>query len=107
MAIPIDPSFTAAGANWQIGGLSGTPSAGVAGSVSGGGFGNALASSLQSLQDGQDQASQAAQDLATGQADDPTSVVMSVERAQLAMQLASTLRTKAVEAAQEIFRTQV
>jgi flagellar hook-basal body complex protein FliE len=102
--MPIDPSFAVTGPGWQIGGLSGTPSTTPA---AGGGFGNALASSLQSLQDTQDQAGQAARDLATGQADDPTSVVMSVERAQLAMQLASTLRTKAVEAAQEIFRTQV
>jgi flagellar hook-basal body complex protein FliE len=102
--MPIDPTFAVGGPEWQIGGLSGpsspTPAAG-------GGFGSALASSLQSLQSSQNQASQAAQDLATGQADDATSVVMSVERAQLAMQLASTLRTKAVEAAQEIFRTQV
>ena len=32
---------------------------------------------------------------------------MAVERAQLSMQLAGQIRTKAVEAAQEIFRTQV
>ena len=49
----------------------------------------------------------ASQALATGQASDPTSVVMAVERAQLAMQLASQIRTKAVEAAQDIFNTQV
>ena len=45
--------------------------------------------------------------LATGQATDPTAVVMAVERAQLAMQMASQIRTKAVEAAQTIFQTQV
>ena len=45
-----------------------------------------------------------AQALATGQADDPTAVVMAVERAQLSMQLAGQIRNKAVEAAQEIFR---
>ncbi len=32
---------------------------------------------------------------------------MAVERAQLAMQLASQIRTKAVEAAKDIFHTQV
>jgi flagellar hook-basal body complex protein FliE len=32
---------------------------------------------------------------------------MTVERARLAMQLASQIRTKAVEAAQDIFHTQV
>jgi flagellar hook-basal body complex protein FliE len=66
-----------------------------------------LGKSIQSLQNSQDQASQAANALATGQASDPTSVVMSVERAQLAMQLASQIRTKAVEAAQDIFHTTV
>ena len=55
----------------------------------------------------QTEASDAAQALATGQASDPTAVVMAVERAQLAMQLASQIRTKAVEAAQDIFHTQV
>ena len=72
--MPIDPSFSVGGAEWQIGG---TSMPGVS------------------------------QALATGQASDPTSVVMAVERAQLAMQLASQIRTKAVEAAQEIFHTQV
>ena len=32
---------------------------------------------------------------------------MAVERAQLSMQLASQIRTKAVEASQDIFHTQV
>ena len=45
--------------------------------------------------------------LATGQADDPTAVVMAVERAQLSMQLASQIRNKAVEAAQDHLPTQV
>ena len=66
-----------------------------------------LGKSLQSLADTQTEASDAAQALATGQASDPTAVVMAVERAQLAMQLASQIRTKAVEAAQDIFHTQV
>ena len=66
-----------------------------------------LGKSLQSLADSQTEAADAAQALATGQASDPTAVVMAVERAQLAMQLASQIRTKAVEAAQDIFHTQV
>ena len=66
-----------------------------------------LGQSLQSLQATQDTAAGASQALATGQATDPTAVVMAVERAQLAMQLASQIRTKAVEAAQDIFHTQV
>ena len=71
------------------------------------GFGDLLGKSLGSLATTQQQAADAAQALATGQASDPTAVVMAVERAQLAMQLASQIRTKAVEAAQDIFHTQV
>jgi flagellar hook-basal body complex protein FliE len=66
-----------------------------------------LGKSLQGLADSQTEAASASQALATGQASDPTAVVMAVERAQLAMQLASQIRTKAVEAAQDIFHTQV
>ena len=104
--MPIDPSFAVNG----VGGgefsiapvepLQGTQSAGT-------GFGDMLCQSLQSLADSQTEAAGAAQALATGQASDPTAVVMAVERAQLAMQLASQIRTKAVEAAQDIFHTQV
>jgi flagellar hook-basal body complex protein FliE len=66
-----------------------------------------LSSSLATLAETQTQAAGAAQALATGEATDPTAVVMAVERAQLAMQLASQIRTKAVEAAQDLFHTQV
>ena len=107
---PIDPSFALSGPEWQISPVeSPNPAEDTAsgGSGSGGGFGDMLAGSIQSLSKTQDDAAGAAQALATGQASDPTSVVMAVERAQLAMQLAGQIRTKAVEAAQEIFHTQV
>ena len=113
MTIPIDPSMLTAGPEWQISGVGPSPAdvesgAGAgAESASGASFGDVLAKTLGSLQAGQDQAAQAAQALATGQASDPTSVVMAVEKAQLQMQLASTLRNKAVESVQEIFRTTV
>ena len=101
----IDPSMIAAsGAEWQIGGLE-APAAGRAGS--GSSFGSMLGNSLSSLAATQNEAAQRVQALASGQATDPTAVVMAVERAQLAMQLASQIRTKAVEAAQDIFHTQV
>jgi flagellar hook-basal body complex protein FliE len=100
---PIDPSFAVNGPDWQIGPIQPAAPAQSGGS----GFGAALSQSLQSLAATQDQASTAAQQLATGQASDPTAVVMAVERAQLAMQMASQIRTKAVEAAQDIFHTQV
>jgi len=101
--MPIDPSFSVGGAEWQISpqtlpGSSKAPA---------GGFGSMLSNSIKSLGETQTQAADAAQALATGQATDPTAVVMAVERAQLAMQLASQIRTKAVEAAQDIFHTQV
>ena len=107
--MPIDPSFSVSGAEWQIGGTT-LPGASQPSSVGGGaagGFGSMLSSSIQGLADTQNEAAGAAQALATGQATDPTAVVMAVERAQLAMQLAGQIRNKAVEAAQDIFHTQV
>ena len=105
--MPIDPSFSISGwvgPEFQVGGSS-LP--GAAQAPAGGGFGSMLSSSIKGLADSQNEAAGAAQALATGQASDPTAVVMAVERAQLAMQLASQIRTKAVEAAQDIFHTQV
>jgi flagellar hook-basal body complex protein FliE len=101
--MPIDPSFAVSGADWQM------PPVDAPSSTSGGdsGFGQMLGDSISSLSKTQTDAASASQSLATGQASDPTAVVMAVERAQLAMQLASQIRTKAVEAAQDIFHTQV
>lgn len=103
--MPVDPAFAISGAEWQVAAPDTLPGASEA--AGGGGFGQMLGDSLQSLADTQTQAAGAARALATGQATDPTAVVMAVERAQLAMQLASQIRTKAVEAAQDIFHTQV
>ena len=72
-----------------------------------GGFGAALTQAISSLDQSQQSAASAAQALATGTASNPESAVVTVEDAQLAMQLASQIRTKAVEAAQQIFQTQV
>ena len=105
----IDPSMAINGAEWNVGSVGSvdsTPS-GTQGTTSGASFGSMLGQSIQSLQNTQDQAASAANALATGQVSDPSSVVMAVERAQLAMQLASQIRTKAVEAAQDIFHTTV
>jgi flagellar hook-basal body complex protein FliE len=103
MPLPIDPSFVTSGPEWSVGPAEGAQ----APTGTGSGFGDMLGKSLQSLADSQTEAANASQALATGQASDPTAVVMAVERAQLAMQLASQIRTKAVEAAQDIFHTQV
>jgi flagellar hook-basal body complex protein FliE len=101
--MPVDPSMAVTGAEWQIQPIS--PAQPV--QESGTGFGSMLGSALDSLAQTQTDAAAGAQALATGTAEDPTAVVMAVERAQLSMQLASQIRTKLVEAAQDIFHTQV
>jgi flagellar hook-basal body complex protein FliE len=80
------------------------------GAVAGGeasGFGGELSEAISSLEKTQDSATSASQALATGTASDPESAVVTVEDAQLAMELASQIRTKATEATQNIFQTQV
>ena len=101
--MPIDPSMAVTGAEWQIQPIEPMQPA----QESSTGFGNMLGSALDSLAQTQTEAAEGAQALATGTASDPTAVVMAVERAQLSMQLASQIRTKLVEAAQDIFHTQV
>ncbi len=102
--MPVDPSFAVSGAEWRIDAIHAPEAPAPAGGDS---FGGALGRALTSLQATQEEAAQASQALAAGQVSDPTSVVMAVERARLSMQLAAQLRTKAVEAAQDIFHTQV
>jgi flagellar hook-basal body complex protein FliE len=85
----------------ELGALEGTSQAG------GGSFSSALGKQLTALSDLQTEGAAASQALAAGTATDPASVVMAVERARLSMQLASQLRTKGVEAINEVFRTQV
>lgn len=79
-----------------------TPAGGEAG-----GFGGELTEAISSLEKTQESASSASQALATGTVSDPESAVVTVENAQLAMELAAQIRTKATEAAQSIFNTQV
>ena len=83
-----------------LGALEGTPD-------SGGTFASQLGKQIGALADVQAEGAEASQALATGTATDPGQVVMAVERARLSMQLASQLRTKGVEAINEVFRTQV
>jgi flagellar hook-basal body complex protein FliE len=85
----------------QTGGGVGAPSG------EGGSFGGALTDAISSLEKTQQSADAASQALATGTVKDPESAVVTVEDAQLAMQLAAQIRTKATEAAQSIFQTQV
>jgi flagellar hook-basal body complex protein FliE len=105
--MPIDPSFALGGPEWQIGGVGGVGNGTEGAGQAGGGFGDMLGKAIGSVAEDQEQASVAARDLATGQASDPTAVVMAVERAQLSMQLASQIRSKVVEATQDIFHSQI
>jgi flagellar hook-basal body complex protein FliE len=97
----IVPAIGAAG-----GALSGQL-AGAAGTGPAGGFDEALTGAISSLERSQQSADGAAQALATGTAGDPEGAVLAVQDAQLEMQLASQIRTKATEAIQSIFQTQV
>jgi flagellar hook-basal body complex protein FliE len=101
---PIDPSLAVSGPEWSIGpvGPVEQPAPG-----SGQGFGDMLTSAVESLGKTQTDAAEASQSLVEGTATDPTQVVMAVERARLAMQMASQIRTKGVEAFQDVFHTQV
>jgi flagellar hook-basal body complex protein FliE len=110
VTLPIDPSVASAASEWSIPSISDATTEGAgAGAVQGegSGFGSMLADQLGKLEATQNEAADAAQALATGQAADPEAVVMAVERARLSMQLASTLRNKAVEAVNDVFHTQV
>jgi flagellar hook-basal body complex protein FliE len=108
MAIPpIDPSMSIAGPEWSIGGVGQVEQLDQAGQQASQGFGGMLTNAITSLEHTQTDAAKASQSLVDGTATDPTQVVMSVERARLAMQLASQIRSKAVEAYTDIFHTQV
>ena len=72
-----------------------------------GGFGAMLEKALGNLTQAQTDAAQQSQQLAAGKATDVSSVVMSVEKASLEVQLASQIRNKLVEDYQDIFRMQV
>ena len=106
--MPIDPSFAVSGAEWQVQGLSdASGSVRTQPSGDGAGFGDMLSNSIGALDKAQNEAASASQAFAAGTVTDPTQVVMAVERAQLSMQMASQIRTKATEAYQDIFHTQV
>jgi flagellar hook-basal body complex protein FliE len=111
---PIDPSMAAMGSEWKIPGISGvggdvpgvTGTPGATGAT-GESFGQMLSGQVEQLQGLQNNAASQSQALASGQATDPSQVVMAVERARLGMQLAGQIRSKAVDAYTDIFHTQV
>ena len=105
---PIGPSEWSVG---SVGSLGQDPSAavnGATGSSGGGsGFSGALTGAINSLEQTQANATTASQQLATGQLTDPTQAITSVENASLAMDLASQIRTKLVNAVDTVFQTQI
>ena len=104
---PLGPS------EWGVGSVGSTPGVtqdanAVAGTTGGdGSFSGTLTNAISSLEQTQVQGTTAAQGLATGQVSDPTQAITAVENASLAMDLASQIRTKLVDATQNIFQTQV
>ena len=101
---PLGPSEWGVGSVGSTPGVAQDPSA-VAGTD--GGFSGTLTNAINSLEQTQVQGTTAAQGLATGQVSDPTKAITAVENASLAMDLASQIRTKLVDATQNIFQTQV
>jgi flagellar hook-basal body complex protein FliE len=108
------PSGTSGGGLGQTSGTSGIEGAGgiegtggVEGAGGGSSFGSELTNAISSLEGSQQSAASASQALATGSVSDPEAAVTTVEDASLEMQLAAQIRTKATEAAQAIFQTQV
>jgi len=96
---------------WSVGGVGSVgqdPTAAVNGTGSSdASFGSALTGAINSLEATQANATTASEQLATGQLTDPTQAITSVENASLAMDLASQVRTKLVDAVNTLFQTQV
>jgi flagellar hook-basal body complex protein FliE len=74
---------------------------------SGKSFGDMLSGAIGSLENTQQTATQAAQQLATGQISDPTTAIEAVENASLSMDFASQLRNQIDTAATTLFQTQL
>ena len=103
----IVPSLGIGSLGASIGGLgTALPTPGATTNASGQSFGDALTQAIGSLENTQNNATVAAQQLATGQATDPTKVIASVENASLAMDFASQIRNQIDTAATTIFQTQ-
>jgi flagellar hook-basal body complex protein FliE len=71
------------------------------------GFGEALGNALERLAELQRTSGESAQALATGRSTDIAGVALQAEHAYLALQVASQIRNRAVDAYHEIFRMQV
>ncbi len=107
------------GSEWSVGtipgaqGLGGTnPGASATGAAAptgsgAGSFASVLTSAIGSLDASQSTAATASEQLATGQATDPTTAVTAVENASLSMDFAAQVRNQLDQAAQTLFQTQM
>ncbi len=105
----IIPSVGIGSLGANIGGLgTSIPSTGATSATNGNGqsFGDALSNAIGALENSQANATQASQQLATGQATDPTKAITAVENAGLAMDFASEIRNQIDTAATTLFQTQ-
>ena len=99
--------FAVRGPEWSMPPIAETEGVAAAGQRDERACGGMLADQVGQLATTQAEAARSARSLADGTATDVADVVMDVERARLAMQLASQIRTRGVEAFQDIFNTQV
>jgi flagellar hook-basal body complex protein FliE len=108
MTLPIS-AISSPASQWSVGkiGSSDRTNASAAAADPAGGFGGMLSNAIDGLQKTQEAAATQATALATGQTQDLSSVVTAVQEAQLSMELATQVRSKAVEAYTEIFHTQI
>jgi flagellar hook-basal body complex protein FliE len=97
------------GGEWSVGSVGGAekPDATKGTEGAGGGFGSMLTNAVGDLEKTQEAAAAQSTALATGQTQDLSSVITAVQEASLSMELASQVRSKAVEAYTEIFHTQI
>jgi len=70
-------------------------------------FGEMLRDAVQTVDDAQNRADDEAMKLVTGEAEDLHDVIIATEEASIMLSLAQQVRNRAVEAYQEIMRTQI
>ncbi len=91
-----------------VGGLGASAGATAQSTASGGAsFGNVLTGAINSLESTQNAASTASEQLATGQATDPTQAITAVENASLEMNFASSMRNQLTSVANTLFQQQL
>lgn len=86
---------------------SGVGSTGANGKIDGGGFADVLRDAINETNELQKQADVKTQDLATGKTTNIPEVMMTVEKADIALRLMTQVRNKIIDAYQEVMKMQV